>query len=58
MRRLFVLPLFILALAILATAAMGQEGNPELKYYADAYADHYGLAPLSAPHRTQAQGLL
>jgi hypothetical protein len=40
MRRLFVLPLFILALAIPSMAETRQGGNPELRYYADAYADH------------------
>ena len=42
MRRLFALPLFILALAIPATAETRGGENPELRYYADAYADHYG----------------
>ena len=44
MRSLFALPLFILALAIPATAETRRGGNPELKYYADAYADHYGVS--------------
>ena len=43
MRRVFALALFVLTLAIQATAATRPEGNPELKYYADAYADHYGV---------------
>ena len=43
MRRPFVLPLFVLALAIRSSAETRQAGNPELKYYADAYADHYGV---------------
>ncbi len=43
MRRLFALPLFILALAIPATAETRGGENPELRYYADAYADHYGV---------------
>ena len=54
MRKLFALPLFTLALAIPATAAMRQEGNPELKYYADAYADHYGV-PRALVHAIIAQ---
>ena len=36
MRSLFALPLFILALAIPATAETRRGGNPELRYYADA----------------------
>src|ERR1700687_5147138 len=43
MRRLFVLPLCVLALAIESTAETRPAGNPELEYYADAYADHYGV---------------
>jgi soluble lytic murein transglycosylase-like protein len=43
MRRLFVLPLCVLALAIQCTAETRPAGSPELKYYADAYADHYGV---------------
>jgi len=30
-----------MALAIQSTAETRQAGNPELRYYADAYADHY-----------------
>ena len=54
MRRLFVLPLFALALAIPSTAETRQAGNPELKYYADAYADHYGV-PRALVHAIIAQ---
>ena len=54
MRSLFALPLFALALAIPATAETRQEGNPELKYYADAYADHYGV-PRALVHAIIAQ---
>ena len=54
MRRLFVLPLFVLALAIQSTAEARRAGNPELKYYADAYADHYGV-PRSLVHAIIAQ---
>ena len=43
MRRPFVLSLFVLALAIRSTAETRQARNPELRYYADAYADHYGV---------------
>jgi soluble lytic murein transglycosylase-like protein len=43
MRRVFVLPLCVMALAIRSTAETRQAGNPELKYYADAYADHYSV---------------
>jgi soluble lytic murein transglycosylase-like protein len=43
MRRLLVLHLFLLALAIQSTAETRQRGNFELTYYADAYADHYGV---------------
>jgi hypothetical protein len=44
----------MLTLAIPATAARRQEGNPELKYYADAYADHYGV-PRALVHAIIAQ---
>ena len=54
MRRPFVLPLFVLALAIRSTAETRQAGNPELKYYADAYADHYGV-PRALVHAIIAQ---
>jgi soluble lytic murein transglycosylase-like protein len=53
MRRPFVLPLFVLALAIRSTAETRQAGN-ELKYYADAYADHYGV-PRALVHAIIAQ---
>jgi soluble lytic murein transglycosylase-like protein len=43
MRRLFALPILVLALAISSTAETKQAGNPELRYYANAYADHYGV---------------
>ena len=43
MRKLLVLSVFTLAMAIPATAASRQTGKPELRYYADAYADHYGV---------------
>jgi soluble lytic murein transglycosylase-like protein len=43
MRKFPALSVFMLALAIPATAASRQEGNSELRYYADAYADHYGV---------------
>ena len=54
MRRVFVLPLCVLALAIRSTAETRQAGNPELKYYADAYADHYGV-PRALVHAIIAQ---
>jgi soluble lytic murein transglycosylase-like protein len=54
MRRPFVLPLFVLALAIRSTAETRQAGNAELKYYADAYADHYGV-PRALVHAIIAQ---
>jgi soluble lytic murein transglycosylase-like protein len=54
MRRPFALPLFILALAIPATAETRRGENPELKYYADAYADHYGV-PRALVHAIIAQ---
>jgi soluble lytic murein transglycosylase-like protein len=54
MRKLLALPLFMLALAIPVTAARRQEGNPELRYYADAYADHYGV-PRALVHAIIAQ---
>ena len=54
MRRLLVLPLFALALAIQSTAETRQAGNPELKYYADTYADHYGV-PRALVHAIIAQ---
>jgi len=43
MRKLLALLLFMLALSIPATAETRGEENPELRYYADAYADHYGV---------------
>jgi soluble lytic murein transglycosylase-like protein len=43
MRKVLALSVFTLALAIPATAASRQAGNPALRYYADAYADHYGV---------------
>jgi soluble lytic murein transglycosylase-like protein len=43
MRKLLALSVFTLAWAIPATAASRQAGNPALSYYADAYADHYGV---------------
>ena len=54
MRRPFVLSLFVLTLAIRSTAETRQAGNPELKYYADAYADHYGV-PRALVHAIIAQ---
>jgi soluble lytic murein transglycosylase-like protein len=54
MRRLLALPFFMLALAISSTAETRQEGNLELKYYADAYADHYGV-PRALVHAIIAQ---
>ena len=54
MKKLFVVPLCVLTLAITATAAMRQEGSPELKYYADAYADHYRV-PRALVHAIIAQ---
>src|ERR1700730_15233788 len=54
MTRPFVLPLCVLALAIQSTAETRQAGNPELKYYADAYADHYGV-PRALVHAIIAQ---
>jgi hypothetical protein len=54
MRRPFVLPLFVLALAIRSSAETRQAGNPGLKYYADAYADHYGV-PRALVHAIIAQ---
>ena len=54
MRRLFALPLCVMALAIQSTAETRPAGNPELKYYADAYADHYGV-PRALVHAIIAQ---
>ena len=54
MRKLLALLLFTLTLAIPATAARRQERYPELKYYADAYADHYGV-PRALVHAIIAQ---
>src|SRR5215469_10960454 len=54
MRRLFALLLFSLALALSSTAETRQGGNPELTYYADAYADHYGV-PRALVHAIIAQ---
>ena len=41
MRRLLLLALCVMAQPLQSTAETRQAGNPELKYYADAYADHY-----------------
>ena len=54
MRRLLVLALCVMALAIQSTAETRPAGNPELKYYADAYADHYGV-PRALVHAIIAQ---
>ena len=54
MRKRLALLLFALAFAISSMAAMRQGGNPELKYYADAYADHYGV-PRALVHAIIAQ---
>ena len=54
MRRPFVLPLIVLALAIPTRAEARKAGNPELKYYADAYADHYRV-PRALVHAIIAQ---
>jgi soluble lytic murein transglycosylase-like protein len=54
MRKRLALPLFALAFAIPTTAATRQGGNPEVKYYADAYADHYGV-PRALVHAIIAQ---
>jgi soluble lytic murein transglycosylase-like protein len=54
MRRLLALPLFALAFTIPARAETRPAGNPELKYYADAYADHYGV-PRALVHAIIAQ---
>ena len=54
MRRLLALPLFALAFTISARAETRPTGNPELKYYADAYADHYGV-PRALVHAIIAQ---
>jgi soluble lytic murein transglycosylase-like protein len=54
MRRLFLLALCAIAPALKSTAQTRQAGNPELKYYADAYADHYGV-PRALEHAIIAQ---
>jgi soluble lytic murein transglycosylase-like protein len=54
MRRLFALPVFALALVIPSNAETGQDENLELTYYADAYADHYGV-PRALVHAIIAQ---
>ena len=54
MRGLFALPLFMLALAFRPLAETRREGNPELGYYANAYADHYGV-PRALVHAIIAQ---
>ena len=54
MRKLLALPLFALTFAIPAMAETRQGGNPELRYYADAYADHYGV-PRALVHAIIAQ---
>jgi len=54
MRRLLVLALCALAPAIQSAAETRPAGNTELKYYADAYADHYGV-PRALVHAIIAQ---
>jgi len=54
MRRLLALLLVVLAFAIPATAETRGGENPELRYYADAYADHYGV-PRALVHAVIAQ---
>ena len=54
MRKRLALPHCALAFAIPTTAAIRHGGNPELKYYADAYADHYGV-PRALVHAIIAQ---
>src|SRR5437879_12467678 len=54
MRKFLALSAFTLAFAIPATAAPRREGNPELRYYADAYADHYRV-PRALVHAIIAQ---
>ena len=54
MRRLFLLALCVMAPALQSSAGTRQAGNPELKYYADAYADHYGV-PRALVHAIIAQ---
>jgi soluble lytic murein transglycosylase-like protein len=52
MRRLFLLALCVMALQ--SAAQTRQAGKPELKYYADAYADHYRV-PRALVHAIIAQ---
>jgi len=52
MRKLLVLALCMMA--IQSTAKTRPTGNPELKYYADAYADHY-CVPRALVHAIIAQ---
>lgn len=54
MKRLRALPVFLLVLSIPPTAKATHGANPELRYYADAYADHYGV-PRALVHAIIAQ---
>jgi len=54
MRRLFALTLCVMALTIQSSAETRQARNPELRYYADAYADRYGV-PRALVHAIIAQ---
>jgi soluble lytic murein transglycosylase-like protein len=54
MSRLFALAVFLAALVIPSTAEAGQGASPELRYYADSYADHYGV-PRALIHAVIAQ---
>jgi soluble lytic murein transglycosylase-like protein len=54
MRGLIALPLLVLAWALPSGAETRHAVNPELRYYADAYADHYGV-PRALVHAIIAQ---
>lgn len=54
MSRLFALSVFVLALVFPFTAEAAGGGSPELRYYADAYADHYRV-PRALVHAIIAQ---
>lgn len=54
MRTIFALSLLASVIAIRSSAQSTHTGNPELTYYADAYADHYGV-PRALVHAIIAQ---
>jgi soluble lytic murein transglycosylase-like protein len=54
MSRFFALAVFLVVFVIPFTAEAGQGASPELRFYADFYADHYGV-PRALIHAVIAQ---